>query len=70
MAQIVGKLAVIGQGLIGSSITRAAVERGIAREIAVTDASDKVRRRVREPFGVELRWEIRRIGVPAGEMQP
>lgn len=48
MAQIVGKLAVIGQGLIGSSITRAAVERGIAREIAVTDASDKVRRRVRE----------------------
>ena len=26
---------------------------------------EEVRRRVRERFGVELRWEIRRIGVPA-----
>ncbi len=48
MAQVIGKLAVIGQGLIGSSITRAAVERGIARELVVTDGSDKVRKRVRE----------------------
>ncbi len=48
MVQVVRKLAVIGQGLIGSSITRAVVERGTAAEIAVTDASDKVRKRVRE----------------------
>ena len=48
MVQVIRKLAVIGQGLIGSSITRAAVERGIASEIVVTDASEKVRRRVRE----------------------
>jgi cyclohexadieny/prephenate dehydrogenase len=48
MTQAIRKLAVIGQGLIGSSITRAAVERGIAQEIVVTDASDKVRKRVRE----------------------
>jgi cyclohexadieny/prephenate dehydrogenase len=48
MGQVVRKLAVIGQGLIGSSITRAAVERGIVSELVVTDNSDKVRRRVRE----------------------
>jgi UDP-N-acetylmuramate dehydrogenase len=28
---------------------------------------EELRRRVREQFGIELRWEIRRIGVPAGE---
>ncbi|MEX0954141.1 MAG: prephenate dehydrogenase/arogenate dehydrogenase family protein [Rhizobiaceae bacterium] len=48
MGQVVKKLAVIGQGLIGSSITRAAVERGVVSELVVTDNSDKVRRRVRE----------------------
>jgi cyclohexadieny/prephenate dehydrogenase len=48
MAQVVRKLAVIGQGLIGSSITRAVVERGIVAELVVTDSSEKVRRRVRE----------------------
>jgi UDP-N-acetylmuramate dehydrogenase len=26
---------------------------------------EEVRRRVRESSGIELRWEIRRIGVPA-----
>jgi cyclohexadieny/prephenate dehydrogenase len=42
------KLAIIGQGLIGSSITRAVFERGGAREITVTDQSAKVRQRVLE----------------------
>ncbi len=28
---------------------------------------EEVRRRVRENSGIDLRWEIRRIGVPAGE---
>lgn len=45
---ILQKLAIIGQGLIGSSITRAVYERGVAREVVVTDQSEKVRRRVRE----------------------
>ncbi|MCB9948929.1 MAG: UDP-N-acetylmuramate dehydrogenase [Rhodospirillaceae bacterium] len=31
---------------------------------------EEVRRRVRERFGVELRWEIRRIGVRVGEERP
>ena len=42
------KLAIIGQGLIGSSITRAVYERKLARELMVTDASSRVRARVLE----------------------
>ena len=39
MAPVVGKLAIIGQGLIGSSITRAVYERKLARETVITDGS-------------------------------
>jgi cyclohexadieny/prephenate dehydrogenase len=46
MAAVVNRLAVLGQGLIGSSITRAVSASGIARELVVTDVSPKVRRTV------------------------
>jgi len=53
MAPVVNRLAIIGQGLIGSSITRAVVANGVARELAVTDASPKVRKTVSElGFGI------------------
>ncbi len=53
MEPIVNRLAIVGQGLIGSSITRAVMKRGVAREVVVTDASAKVRKRVAElGFGV------------------
>lgn len=42
------RLAIIGQGLIGSSITRAVHERNMPVEVVVTDASASVRERVRE----------------------
>jgi cyclohexadieny/prephenate dehydrogenase len=48
MSAEISKLAIIGQGLIGSSITRAVFERGRVRETTVTDQSEKVRRRVLE----------------------
>ncbi|MBS4082099.1 MAG: prephenate/arogenate dehydrogenase family protein [Rhizobiales bacterium] len=48
MAPVVNRLAIIGQGLIGSSITRAAVANRAVREVVVTDASPKVRRTVSE----------------------
>ncbi|HMN52044.1 MAG TPA: prephenate dehydrogenase/arogenate dehydrogenase family protein [Xanthobacteraceae bacterium] len=48
MAPVVQRLAILGQGLIGSSITRAASAGGIAREIVVTDAVPKVRKVVAE----------------------
>ncbi|MGH8861318.1 MAG: prephenate/arogenate dehydrogenase family protein [Jatrophihabitantaceae bacterium] len=45
---VVERLAVIGCGLIGSSIVRAARDGGAARKIAVFDASAATRERVRE----------------------
>lgn len=48
MAPVVNRLAIIGQGLIGSSITRAVSANKIARELVVTDASAKVRKTVAE----------------------
>ena len=48
MAPVIGKLAIIGQGLIGSSITRGVFERDLVREVTVTDASSRVRKRLLE----------------------
>lgn len=48
MAALVNRLAILGQGLIGSSITRAVIANRIARELVVTDASPKVRKTVAE----------------------
>lgn len=48
MKPFIRQLAIIGQGLIGSSITRAAVKHGVAQSVVVTDTSAKVRDRVRE----------------------
>jgi len=62
MSGRVERLAIIGQGLIGSSITRAVHARKAAREIAVTDASEKVRQRV-----VELGIGAARVVATAAE---
>jgi cyclohexadieny/prephenate dehydrogenase len=48
MEPVVNRLAIIGQGLIGSSIARAVSLHKIARELVVTDASPKVRKTVAE----------------------
>lgn len=48
MAPVVNRLAIIGQGLIGSSITRAVSANRVARELVVTDAVPKVRKAVAE----------------------
>ncbi|HQS10474.1 MAG: cyclohexadienyl dehydrogenase [Rhizobiales bacterium 24-66-13] len=46
-APLVGRLTVIGAGLIGSSVARAAREKGLAGEVVVFDADAGVRERVR-----------------------
>lgn len=45
---VFGRIALVGAGLIGGSIARAAREYGAAREIAILDASPSVMARVRE----------------------
>jgi UDP-N-acetylmuramate dehydrogenase len=40
------------------------INTGAARAHDIEALGEELRRRVREQFGVELRWEIRRIGVP------
>ncbi len=47
-APITGRLAIIGMGLIGSSIARGARQMNIAAEISAFDAAQSVRRRVEE----------------------
>jgi cyclohexadieny/prephenate dehydrogenase len=47
MSQLYKRMAVIGCGLIGSSVVRAAREKGCVGEIVVTDASEAVLERVR-----------------------
>jgi cyclohexadieny/prephenate dehydrogenase len=48
MSTIFNRLAIIGQGLIGSSITRAIYEHSVAGEVTITDSSPKVRKRLRD----------------------
>lgn len=48
MSKVVERLAVIGAGLIGSSVARAAREKGLAHTVVVTDQSPAVRERVRQ----------------------
>ena len=48
MTPVFDRLCLIGLGLIGSSIARAARAKGLARTIVAADASDSVRARVRE----------------------
>jgi cyclohexadieny/prephenate dehydrogenase len=48
MSKIFDRLAVVGQGHIGSSIVRSLYERRIPGEVVITDALPKVRKRIRE----------------------
>lgn len=48
MAKLFEKIAIIGQGLIGSSLTRAIYEKKLSNNISITDSSNKVRKRLLE----------------------
>ena len=43
------------------------INTGDATAADIEELGEEIRRRVRDSSGVELHWEIRRIGVPAGE---
>jgi cyclohexadieny/prephenate dehydrogenase len=63
---VIGRLAVIGCGLIGGSIARAARASGAAKTVAVTDASAQVRKRVRE-IGASFADEVAETGAEAAK---
>ena len=46
------------------------INEGSATAADLEQLGEEVRRRVRETSGVELEWEIRRIGVPAAGVRP
>lgn len=48
MKKVFGKIAILGQGLIGSSITRAIYLRNVPSEVVITDNSPQVRERLLE----------------------
>lgn len=57
----------IGGALVSPKHTNFLINTGDATASQLEGLGEEVRRRVRERLGVELQWEIRRIGVPADE---
>ena len=56
----------IGGAMVSEQHCNFLINTGDASAADIEALGEEVRRRVRESSGVELRWEIRRIGVPAG----
>jgi UDP-N-acetylmuramate dehydrogenase len=46
------------------------INTGAATAADIEALGEQVRRRVKAATGIELQWEIRRIGVPAGTREP
>jgi len=67
-APIFDKLALIGLGLIGSSIARAARQYGAVREIAALDASPLVLARVRELGLADVVTDDRAVGLRGADL--
>jgi len=57
----------IGGAMVSEQHCNFLINTGDATAADIEALGEEVRRRVRDASGVELRWEIRRIGVPAGE---
>jgi UDP-N-acetylmuramate dehydrogenase len=57
----------IGGAMVSEQHCNFLINTGDATAADIEALGEEVRRRVRESSGVELRWEIRRIGIPAGE---
>jgi len=55
----------IGAAQVSEKHTNFLINTGNATATDIETLGETVRRRVRETSGIELRWEIRRIGVEA-----
>ncbi len=54
----------IGQAKVSEKHCNFLINTGYATAAEIEHLGEEVRRRVREKTGIELRWEIRRIGIP------
>ncbi len=57
---------VVGDAQVSEMHCNFLINRGKATAADIENLGDEVRRRVRETSGVELEWEIKRVGVAAG----
>jgi UDP-N-acetylmuramate dehydrogenase len=57
----------VGGAMVSEQHCNFLINTGRASAADIEALGEEVRRRVRESSGVELRWEIQRIGVPAGK---
>ncbi len=57
----------VGAAMVSEQHCNFLINTGGASAADIEALGEEVRRRVRESSGVDLRWEIRRIGVPAAE---
>ncbi len=57
----------IGGAMVSQMHTNFLINTGSATAADIENLGETVRRRVREASGIELRWEIQRIGVPAAK---
>ena len=55
-----------GEAMVSDKHTNFLINTGNASAADIEGLGEELRRRVREQFGIELNWEIRRIGIPAG----
>jgi UDP-N-acetylmuramate dehydrogenase len=61
---------VVGDAQVSEMHCNFLINRGGATAADIENLGEEVRRRVRENSGVELEWEIKRIGVPMGSDDP
>ncbi len=57
----------IGNAMVSEQHCNFLINTGDATAADIEELGEEVRRRVKDNSGIELRWEIRRIGVPATE---
>ncbi|MEE2997056.1 MAG: UDP-N-acetylmuramate dehydrogenase [Pseudomonadota bacterium] len=58
---------VMGDAMVSEQHCNFLINRGSATAHDLENLGEEVRRRVREQSGIQLEWEIRRIGIPAGD---
>ena len=56
-----------GGAMVSEQHTNFLINTGDATAADIEELGEEVRRRVRERTGIELRWEIRRLGLPSSE---